>query len=121
MYFDNKAFENLNQFRDMTSDRYESSELAINISAKYSRYRVPNVSILVHYDLFIKSGEFKFDGRVKIHVKIVEPTDVITLHSKEIAIGQANSMNENHNIERGNLSFAKVLLTIRSSTSLEFH
>jgi aminopeptidase N len=53
-------------------------------------YRLPNNSIPLRYDLWIKSeideGNFDFSGRVKVHVKVLEATKKITMHSDFLEI-----------------------------------
>ena len=53
-------------------------------------YRLPNNSIPLRYDLWLKTEvdkeNFNFSGRVKIHIKILEPTRIITLHYWKIVI-----------------------------------
>ncbi|CAG9805384.1 unnamed protein product [Chironomus riparius] len=53
-------------------------------------YRLPNDSIPVNYEIIITTnvhtGELNFTGNVKIRLKIMEPTNKITLHSRQIDI-----------------------------------
>lgn len=57
-------------------------------------YRLPNNSIPINYDLWLKTdvdkNEFGFDGHVKIHVKIVIETPSITLHIRQLQIDNIN-------------------------------
>lgn len=74
-------------------------------------YRLPNNSLPIKYDLWIKTDvdkeDFNFQGRVKIHLRIVEATDVITLHYRQIEIDNVDllSVTEEAIIEN-NLDFA---------------
>ncbi|XP_070496236.1 aminopeptidase N-like [Chironomus tepperi] len=58
-------------------------------------YRLPNDSYPISYDIFlvtnIHKGEFDFDGHVMIKTKIVESTDRITLHYRQIEILQVST------------------------------
>ncbi|CAG9805374.1 unnamed protein product [Chironomus riparius] len=53
-------------------------------------YRLPNNTVPISYDLqidtHIHANSFGFEGNVKIYVKIVEPTNSITLHYRQIEI-----------------------------------
>ena len=53
-------------------------------------YRLPNNSIPLRYDLWLKTEVdkeiFNFSGRVKIHIKVLEPTQIITLKYWKIII-----------------------------------
>lgn len=57
-------------------------------------YRLPTNSVPLSYEIIIKSNihaeEFEFSGKVDIHVKIIQPTDTITLHQRDIEIEQIN-------------------------------
>jgi aminopeptidase N len=60
-------------------------------------YRLPNDSLPLKYDLFLSTrideGDFDFGGNVKILIKIVETTSVITLKYRSITIQEANLIN----------------------------
>ncbi|XP_070496290.1 aminopeptidase N-like [Chironomus tepperi] len=60
-------------------------------------YRLPNDSIPINYEITLSTnvheGDFNFTGKVKIRVKIVEPTDKITLHYKNITIDKVDIFN----------------------------
>ncbi|XP_070491590.1 aminopeptidase N-like [Chironomus tepperi] len=53
-------------------------------------YRLPNNTVPISYDIqidtHVHANVFNFQGNVKIHVKIVEATDSITLHYRQIEI-----------------------------------
>lgn len=61
-------------------------------------YRLPTDSIPISYDISLSTkiheGNFDFTGEVRIHVKIVEATDTITLHYKQIEIDKINIWNK---------------------------
>lgn len=71
-------------------------------------YRLPNNSIPLRYDLWLKTDVdkeiFEFDGRVKIHLRIVEATNRITLHYRQLTIGQINLLNTDESIAAPNLA-----------------
>jgi aminopeptidase N len=53
-------------------------------------YRLPNNTTPLHYDLSITTdihrGEFEFSGEVRIRVRAIEQTSVITLHHRYLTI-----------------------------------
>jgi len=53
-------------------------------------YRLPNNTVPISYDLqidtHVHANNFNFEGNVKIHIKIVEATNTITLHYRQIEI-----------------------------------
>lgn len=53
-------------------------------------YRLPNDSIPINYEITLTTNvhaeDFNFTGKVKIRIKVVEPTDKIALHYKNITI-----------------------------------
>lgn len=71
-------------------------------------YRLPNNSMPIRYDLFLKTEVdkeiFDFTGRVKIHIKILEATDVITLHGRLIDLQNVDLLNVDQIVERSSLS-----------------
>ncbi|CAG9805382.1 unnamed protein product [Chironomus riparius] len=60
-------------------------------------YRLPNDSIPINYEINLTTNvhkkDFNFTGKVKIRIKIVEPTDKITLHYKSITINKIDIWN----------------------------
>ena len=72
-------------------------------------YRLPNDSIPMRYDLWLKTDVdkeiFGFSGRVVIRIKIVEPTQVITLHYRQISIGKIDLRNSLGFVDTANLDF----------------
>ena len=72
-------------------------------------YRLPNDSIPLRYDLWLKTdvdkGMFNFSGRVMIRLKIVEPTQVITLHYRQTSIGKIDLRNSLGIVDTPNLVF----------------
>jgi len=57
-------------------------------------YRLPNNTVPKSYEISIETkiheNNFEFNGNVKILVEIVEPTDTITLHYRQIEIDNIN-------------------------------
>lgn len=78
------------------------------IADETTTYRLPNNSIPVRYDLLLKTDVHKesvdFDGQVKIRVKIVESTDKITLHYRQITVDKVNLVNTEDSSVTENLS-----------------
>ena len=64
------------------------------VTYKIPTYRLPNNSIPLRYDLWLKTEVDKeisdFSGRVKIHIKVLEPTQIITLHMRQIYIAKVD-------------------------------
>ena len=66
---------------------YDTTRLPLSLPSDERNslnYRLPNNSLPLHYDMHIETdiheGSDKFKGKVKINVKILETTDVITMH-----------------------------------------
>lgn len=72
-------------------------------------YRLPNDSIPLRYDLWLKTDVekevFEFSGSVKIHIKIVEPTQQITLHYRQIVIDNVDLLTAAKAVVKSNLTF----------------
>lgn len=72
-------------------------------------YRLPNNTIPVRYDLWLKTdvkkAEFGFSGRVKIHVKIIETTQKITLQYRQIKVDKIDLLGTERNLIQSNLDF----------------
>lgn len=64
------------------------------IDSQFPTYRLPNDSIPLKYEITLRTdihlGRFDFNGNVKIHVKILEPTNEITLHYRQITINRVD-------------------------------
>ncbi|XP_070509992.1 putative aminopeptidase-2 [Chironomus tepperi] len=68
-----------------------------------SSYRLPKTVIPHSYELSLKSevhlqGNTNYEGTVKIEVEVLEDTDVVTLHSSKLTIGQLNILHQNGTI-----------------------
>lgn len=71
-------------------------------------YRLPNDSIPIRYDLWLKTdvheGEFEFSGRVKIQIKILEQTQQITLHHRQLKILNIDLLSGDESLMQSNLT-----------------
>lgn len=80
---DYEKFAPLPLYGDPIPDDAEQDEPTVG-------YRLPNDTIPINYDLWLKTDVdkniFTFDGHVKIHVKIVEETSSVTLHIRQLEI-----------------------------------
>lgn len=74
-------------------------------------YRLPNDTIPLYYDLWLKTDVdkniFDFEGRVKIYLRIVEETNQITLHYRQLEINKVDLLNEDETVATPNLLFSK--------------
>jgi len=66
-----------------------------NLNDKEINYRLPNHIKPLFYDLKLNphliSDNFTFDGEVLIHIKILNQTRIITLHTKKLIIDEKAS------------------------------
>lgn len=73
-------------------------------------YRLPNNSIPINYDLWLKTDVdkniFEFDGHVKIHVRIIEATPTITLHIRQLTIDNIDILATDGTVLQEKTSFA---------------
>lgn len=57
-------------------------------------YRLPNDSRPIRYELYLRTGvheeNFDFNGIVTIQIKILEPTNIITLHQRQLTIDRVD-------------------------------
>jgi aminopeptidase N len=72
-------------------------------------YRLPNTSIPLRYDLWLQTdvdkAVFDFSGRVKIHVRIVEATQSVTLNQRQITVEQVDFIDLDHSVTVSNVNF----------------
>ena len=72
-------------------------------------HRLPNNSIPLRYDLWLKTEVdqkiFNFSGRVKIYIKVLEPTQIITLKYWKIVITKINLLDAGGALISENLVF----------------
>lgn len=61
---------------------------------EYQTYRLPNDTIPLKYDITIRTdihqGVMAFNGIVRIHIRVVQTTNVITLQYRDLTISTAN-------------------------------
>ena len=72
-------------------------------------YRLPNNSIPLRYDLWIKTdidkGDFDFSAKIKIRIKILENTRKITLHCRNLDIDKIELLKVTNSSKKTQLSF----------------
>lgn len=72
-------------------------------------YRLPNNSRPRRYDLWLKTDVhqniFDFSGRVKIHIAILERSQTITLHARQITIDNIDMLNADGSLVQSNLQY----------------
>lgn len=75
----------------------------------YGYYRLPNNSLPISYDLWfmtdIHKDDLKFSGRVKIQIKIIEESETITMHSRDIIIDTVDLYDKTGNLSKSSLEF----------------
>lgn len=89
-------------------------------------FRLPNNTLPLHYNLSLSTnihrGDFVFDGSVRIHIRILENSDTITLHYRQLIIRNVNLIHINGTILQQNVPFTMThhleFLDILSSTLL---
>lgn len=77
-------------------------------------YRLPNNTLPVRYDVWVKTDvqkeDFEFIGRVKIQIRACEDTDYVVLQYRDLIIDQISLVNiENHEIIVANVSYEYLL------------
>ncbi|XP_070493081.1 aminopeptidase N-like [Chironomus tepperi] len=86
----------------LLSQRTKRSDQSLN-------YRLPNNSLPMSYDLWIMTNihksELKFNGRVKIRIKIIEESETITIHSRDIIIDKVDLYDKTGNLSKSSLEF----------------
>lgn len=89
-------------------------------------YRLPNDSRPLRYDLWLKTDVhqnlFDFTGRVKIHITIIESTQRITLHARQLTIDNIDILNRDGSLVQSNLNheYDDVLEFLIISLPVEF-
>lgn len=90
----------------------KAEENSIESNSAGFSYRLPNTSIPLRYDLWLKTDiekkSFNFSGNVKIHVKILEITSDIVIHTRDLKIDQINLLNLEKNEIKSNLNFTLI-------------
>lgn len=76
---------------------------------EWSEFELPNNTKPLRYELWLKvnieKGLSDFSGQVEIHVKVLENTRFITLHSRNLFIKEINLFDRNKNLIHSSLSF----------------
>lgn len=91
-----------------------------NCGNSQNSFRLPNNTKPLRYDLWLKvnveEGLTPFLGRVKIHGEVLQTSETITLHSKNIFVKEINLLDRNGTLIKPNMLFyydiAKTFLTI---------
>ncbi|KAG5684365.1 hypothetical protein PVAND_013600 [Polypedilum vanderplanki] len=82
---------------------------SINCIENLINYRLPNDTFPLSYDLsltnYIHESNFTFNGNVKIHIKIKEETQTVTLHRRDIIIDSIDLYDGNDILKLSNLQF----------------
>jgi aminopeptidase N len=72
-------------------------------------YRLPNNTTPLHYNVRITTnvneGDFIFQGLTRITIKVLEPTNTITLHANQMIVDNINLFNSNMQLLDYNLNF----------------
>lgn len=72
-------------------------------------FRLPNNTMPLLYDLTVRSdihrGDFIFDGLVRINVRVLEASDIITLHYRQLLIRNVNLLNVDLTMRQQNVPF----------------
>lgn len=104
-----------------------SHQIEKTADATISRgYRLPNNTLPLHYDINLRTnihrGDFVFDGRVQIHIKVLEDSDIITLQYRQLIIHNVNILDVNGTVLQQNVPFTMIhpleFLDISSSAPL---
>ncbi|KAG5680515.1 hypothetical protein PVAND_010022 [Polypedilum vanderplanki] len=107
------SFSTSDDFQNFKETKIRKTESSAIQSSETLTYRLPNNSFPLAYDIILKTdidkGEFAFTGKVKIHVKVIEATDKITLHYKQIEIDTINLLqNDSLTLISSNLQFSLI-------------
>ena len=98
----------LNQTSDNSIDAFSSSENIIE-DEEITSYRLPNNSVPVRYDLWLKTdidrNIFNFSGTMKIQVKLLEPSQKITLQIDETKVVKIDLLDKQNQLIESNLLF----------------
>lgn len=93
---------------------FKSKEISkeINLDEVPTSYRLPNDSIPLGYSVTlitdIDQEIFTFNGRVEIHIRVINPTSVITLHYRQINITKVEQRKLDNLVFRRDLQFEKI-------------
>jgi aminopeptidase N len=90
-------------------DYNDYPDYADNVEVVKPSRRLPNNTLPIRYDLWIKTDidkeVFNFSGRVKIQVKVVEDSDYVTLNFDKSKVDKIDLLDVNKNLVSENLKF----------------
>ncbi|CAG9802728.1 unnamed protein product [Chironomus riparius] len=102
IFITSEASKLSNKQNELLSQRTKRSDQSLN-------YRLPNNSLPISYDLWIMTdihkSDLKFNGRVKIRIKIIEESETITIHSRDIIITKVDLYDKEGNLNKSSLEF----------------
>ncbi|XP_055550407.1 uncharacterized protein LOC129732954 [Wyeomyia smithii] len=82
------------QWRKVDGDLAPEPEIEL-FQAVDETYKLPTVSVPTHYNLFLKTAIHEnnrvFKGTVEIFLTLMEPSDTITVHNRQLSIWKVNS------------------------------
>lgn len=91
----------------VTVSSQHQTEIADNLVSR--GFRLPNNTLPLHYDLSLRTnihrGDFVFDGLVRINIRILENSDSITLHYRQLVIRNVNLLHVNGTVLQPNVRF----------------
>jgi len=99
----------------INSGYYEEKSIKNGLNDDTATYRLPNDTLPIRYDIYLKTdvdkSNFDFDGRVKIDVRAVEQTNIITLQYRDITISKVSLIDiSTEEVLAGELNFEYVLV-----------
>lgn len=72
-------------------------------------FRLPNNTFPLHYDLSLSTnihrGDFMFNGLARINIRVLENSDTITLHYRQLMIRNVNILHVNGTVLQQNVRF----------------
>jgi aminopeptidase N len=75
-------------------------------------YRLPNNTVPVRYDIWLKTDidkqNFAFEGQVKIQIRAVEATESVTLHYRDLTVNQVDLVDASETVLNELLPFEYV-------------
>lgn len=92
-------------YKSVASEKVPTAPFTDPFDGKF--YRLPNTTIPIRYDIWlsteIHSGNFTFEGRVKIEIMTVETTPNITLHYRQLTIHNVDFLDSAGNTIQSNV------------------
>ncbi|CRL02760.1 CLUMA_CG015821, isoform A [Clunio marinus] len=87
---------------DFLASTLEGKEVKFNDEDDEVEYRLPNNTIPLKYYLWLSTKVdqeiFEFSGRVRIHIRVLEPTLLVKLHARQLNIESISLVNEEGDI-----------------------